>query len=223
MTEQLATVIYSGGTLVILRIFKPDESMDAIQKYKVTKIGQIPALFAMEWRLPNYNDYDISSLKLAMVGGQAVTRVFLEELSKMAPTIGTGYGLTEVAGFCTYTPLAEAGKPETIDEMLSSVGYDMPICPLTIRKKMNEDGSAGDELPKGEIGEICLSGPQVFLGYMNDDNDIYDFSVDAIMHGLTAFSIDAGTKDQVKLVVKKMKDALTSKGYEVIISNEVYA
>ena len=52
-TEQLATPIYRGETSVLLHIFKPDESLDAIQKYKVTLFGQIPALFAMEWRLPN--------------------------------------------------------------------------------------------------------------------------------------------------------------------------
>ena len=52
MKEQRATTISAGGTSVIRHIFKPDQSLDAIQKHRVAALGQIPALFAMEWRLP---------------------------------------------------------------------------------------------------------------------------------------------------------------------------
>ncbi len=166
VTEQLLTTIYGGGTAVILHIFNPEHTLDAVQKYKITTFGQIPALFAMEWRLPNYKNYDLSSLRFALYGGQAVTRQFLEQLSKMAPKFGTGLGLTETAGFVTYTPL-----DGTVDDILASVGYDMLLCPISIREPMKEDGYAGAEKPKGEVGEICFSGPQIFLGYLNDEEN----------------------------------------------------
>ncbi|MHA1337764.1 MAG: class I adenylate-forming enzyme family protein [Promethearchaeota archaeon] len=162
-TEQLMTPWYVGGKNIVLDIFKAEESLDAIQKYKVTILGQIPAMFNLEWRLPNYNTYDLSSLRFALYGGQSVSRPFLERLSTMAPKFGTGLGLTELSGFCTYTPL-----DGTVDDILAGVGYAMPITPISIREPMKEDGTAGDEKPVGEIGEICFSGPQVFLGYVND-------------------------------------------------------
>ena len=66
--------------------------MQAIEQYKVTAFGQIPSLFVMEWRLKrkygalrDYSEYDLSSLRFALYGGQAVSRDFLERLSKMAP------------------------------------------------------------------------------------------------------------------------------------------
>ncbi len=163
-TEQLATTIFGGGTQVILHIFDPKLSLEAIQEHKVTCIGQIPALFNMEWLLPEYNSYNLSSLRFAIYGGQAVPREFLIKMKAMAPKIGTGLGLTETSGFCTYTDLNA-----DVDEIARSIGYDMPLCPISIREPMNEDGRAGKEKPPGEIGgEICFSGPQIFLGYLND-------------------------------------------------------
>jgi acyl-CoA synthetase (AMP-forming)/AMP-acid ligase II len=206
-TEQLATTIYGGGVSVLLHVFKPDESLDAIQKYNVTAIGQIPALFAMEWRLPNYNDYDLSSLKFALYGGQTVTRQFLEQLSQMAPKFGTGLGLTEIGGFCTYSPL-----DGTVDDILASVGYDNPLCPISIREPMKEDGTAGDEKPKGETGEICFSGPQVFLGYLNDDeNTRKTISRDGIL-----YTGDLGYYDKKGLHFSgRVKLMIKPKGYNV--------
>ena len=161
-TEQLMTVFFYGGTAVILHIFDAEKSLKAIQDHNVDSFGQIPALFNLQWRLPNYKDYDLSSLKFALYGGQQVSRQFLENLSSMAPSFGTGLGLTETAGFCTYSPL-----DGTVDDILAGVGYDMPVYPISIRAPMKADGSAGDEMPAGANGAICFSGPQTFMYYVN--------------------------------------------------------
>jgi len=163
-TEQLMTCVYGGGVTVLLHVFDAEKSLQAIEERKVTLLGQIPALFAMQWRLPNYGDYDLSSLRFAIYGGQAVDRPFLERLEAMARFPGTGLGLTETAGFCTYTTVGWK-----LEEIAAGVGFPAPICPLTVREPMREDGSAGAEKAPGETGELCFSGPQVFLGYMNDE------------------------------------------------------
>jgi acyl-CoA synthetase (AMP-forming)/AMP-acid ligase II len=219
-TEQLASTIYSGGTSVILHIFKPDDSLDAIQKYKITLFGQIPALFAMQWRLPNYKDYDLSSLKFALYGGQTVTRQFLEQLSTMAPQFGTGLGLTETGGFCTYSPL-----DGTVDDILASVGFDAPFCPISIREVMKKDGTAGEEKPKGEVGEICFSGPQLFLGYLNDeDNTRKTLSKDGFL-----YTGDLGSYDEKglhfagrsKLLIKPKGNNVFPSEVEEFISSQL--
>lgn len=163
-TEQLMTTLFSGGTAVLLHMFDAAKSLQAIADQRVECFGQIPAMFALEWRLPNYRDFDLSSLRFALYGGQPVSRQFLEQLARMAPQMGTGLGLTEMAGFVTYTPLGGS-----VDDLADNVGFDMPVTPLSIRRPMNDDGSAGPELPPGEVGEICFSGPQVFLGYVNNE------------------------------------------------------
>jgi len=162
-SETLMTTLFWGGTAVVLEAFDAAASLKAIEEHRVNLLGQIPAMFNHQWRLPDYARYDLSSLRLAVYGGQQVTRAFLERLTAMAPGIATGLGLTEAAGFCTYTPPG-AG----VDDILSSLGYDMPVYPLSIRAPMREDGNAGERLPDGEVGHICFRGPQTFLGYVGD-------------------------------------------------------
>ena len=206
-TEQFMTPIFGGATCVVLHVFDPIKTLDAIQKYKVTTFGQIPALFVMEWRLPNYSDYDLSSLKFALYGGQAVDRPFLEKLSSMAPKFGSGLGLTESSGFCTYTPL-----DGTVDDILAGLGTDYPIYPMSVRKQMKEDGSAGDELLDGEIGEICFQGPQNFLGYFgNEEATRATLSTNGVL-----YTGDMGYKDESGLHLSgRRKYLIKPKGYQV--------
>lgn len=161
--EVLMTTLFWGGTTVLLEIFDATRSLEAIQTYRVNMLGQIPAMFQFEWRLSDYAKYDLSSLEFVIYGGQQVPMQFLERLATISPKIGTGLGLTEAAGFCTYTHPG-AGPAD----MIESIGHDMPVYPMSIRQAMREDGSAGDPLPDGELGQICFKGPQTFLGYVND-------------------------------------------------------
>lgn len=205
--EQLMTPLFRGGTAIVLHIFNPEKTLEIIQNYKVDCFGQIPALFAMEWRLPNYKDFDLSSLKFALYGGQQVTRQFLEQLSQMAPKFGTGLGLTETGGFVTYSPL-----DGTVDDILAGVGYDMPVTPLTIRKPIRPDGTAGAELPDGEPGEICFSGPQIFIGYVNNE-EAYRATVSS--DGV-CYTGDLGFKDETGLHFSgRSKLVIKPKGYQV--------
>jgi fatty-acyl-CoA synthase len=161
--EALMTTLFWGGTAVLLDTFDAGRSLDAIERYRINLLGQVPTMFQLEWRAADYARYDLSSLEAVIYGGQQVAEPFLERLAAMAPRIGSGLGLTESGGFCTYTP---AGA--TPEELAASIGYDMPVYPMSIREPMREDGSAGAALPAGEIGHICFRGPQTFLGYVGD-------------------------------------------------------
>ncbi|MFN8258430.1 MAG: class I adenylate-forming enzyme family protein [Bacteroidales bacterium] len=163
LTEALLSTLYGGGTAVLLKVFTVDLSLQAIEKHKVTLLGQIPTQFRMMWAHPDYLKYNLSSIRFAIYGGSSVDVEFLNKLSKMAPRFGTGLGMTETSGFTTFTPL---GIP--VEEMAGQVGrYFEHLGKITIRKPMNEDGTAGVELPDGEKGEVCYLPPVVFMGYYN--------------------------------------------------------
>jgi Acyl-CoA synthetases (AMP-forming)/AMP-acid ligases II len=163
-TEMMMSTLFGGGSVVLLEVFDPAKTMRAIQQHTVEMFAQIPAMFNLIWMLKDYEQYDLSSIKLVAFGGNSVSKAFVDRVATMAPYVGTGLGLTECAGFCTYAML-KSGEHEPL---AAGVGIDMPIYPCTIRQPMSEDGSAGAELPDGEIGHVCFRGPQTFLGYVND-------------------------------------------------------
>jgi fatty-acyl-CoA synthase len=167
VTETFMTTMYLGGKAVLLRIFDAKATLEAIERHKVTVMGQIPTMFRMLWNLPDYDNYDLSSLEFVAYAGSAVDTGFLEKLASMAPKFGTGIGMTENAGFATFTP-----QGISLEEMAGQVGRAFPdLAPVTIRKPMNADGSAGEELPDPEVGEICYHPPIVFCGYYNQPEE----------------------------------------------------
>ena len=167
VTELFMTTTYRGGTSVFLRVFDVTLTLEAIEKWGIDALGQIPTQFRMLWAHKDYAKYNLGSLKFVAYAGSAVDVEFLKKLSRMAPRFGTGIGMTENAGFATFTP-----EGISIEEMAGQVGQAYPdIAPVTVRSPMKDDGSAGEELPVGEVGEICYHPPIVFLGYFNQPEE----------------------------------------------------
>jgi len=207
-TEALMSTFFGGGTAVLLEVFDAGRSLRAIAQHRVEILGQIPAMFNLEWMLKDYNRHNLSSLRFAAYGGAAVSRSFVERLAAMAPVVGTGLGLTECAGFCTYVQ-ANAADHEMI---VAGLGQDMPIYPCSIRRPMRPDGCAGDELPPGEIGHICFLGAQTFLGYVNDPAA----TAKTISRDGFLYTGDLGYKDAAGLhLTGREKWVIKSLGYQV--------
>jgi acyl-CoA synthetase (AMP-forming)/AMP-acid ligase II len=212
-TEAMMSTFFGGGTAVLLEVFDAGRSLRAIAQHRVEILGQIPAMFNLEWMLKDYDHHDLSSLKFAAYGGHAVSPAFVDQLAAMSPVIGTGLGLTEAAGWCTYVLASTADRDSPDQEaILAGLGVDMPIYPCTIRQPMREDGSAGDELPSGEIGHVCFRGPQTFLGYVND----LGATAKAISRNGFLYTGDLGYKNAAGLhLTGREKWVIKSFGYQI--------
>jgi len=93
-----------------------------------------------------------------------------------------------------------------------SMGYNMPIYKLSIRNPIRNDGLAGDEIPDGEIGNICFAGPQTFLGYFND----YEATSKIISKDGVLYTGDLGYKNQQGLFFTgRAKFVIKPKGFQV--------
>jgi acyl-CoA synthetase (AMP-forming)/AMP-acid ligase II len=181
-----------------------------VQKHKVNILGR-SSQFRMLW-VSDYGRYDLSSLRFVAYAGSAVDLGFLNKLSAMAPAFGTGIGMTENAGFATFTP-----EGISIEEMAGQVGRSFPdLAQVTIRKPMEKDGRAGEELPDKEVGEICYHPPIVFLGYYNmPEETAKTISTEGILYtGDLGYFKDMGTYRALYLAGRR-KFMIKQKGYNV--------
>lgn len=154
-TEIGASAMIKGATQVLLDAFHPQVTLQCIQQYKVTTFGQVPTMYAMEFALPNFDEYDLSSLQCCVVSGSPLS----EELAfkiyhKMCPNISNDLGMTETAGLCTFT---RKGAPPA--EIASTVGRVPPEFEF---KVVDRDRK---EVQVGETGEIAYRGTNVIREY----------------------------------------------------------
>jgi long-chain acyl-CoA synthetase len=104
---------------------------------------------------PAFADVEVHSLKLAVAGGMAVQRAVAERWKQV-----TGVPIVEAYGLTETSPAATANALD-IKDWTGTIG--LPI-PSTLAAVLEDDGR---ELPVGEVGEICIRGPQVMKGYWN--------------------------------------------------------
>jgi acyl-CoA synthetase (AMP-forming)/AMP-acid ligase II len=207
-SEMTMSMLFGGGSVVLLEVFDATRTLRAIAQHQVEILAQIPAMFNLEWMLKDYDRYDLSSLKFVAYGGNAVSKSFVDRVASMAPLIGTGLGLTEASGFCTYIRTDADGR----ETLLAGLGEDMPIYPCSIRQPMREDGKAGDELPSGAIGHVCFRGPQTFLGYVNDPAA----TAKTVSRDGFLYTGDLGYKDAAGLHLSgREKWVIKSLGYQI--------
>ncbi len=152
--------IMSGGCIVSMDKFDPAQTLAVIEKEKITHIGQVPVMFLLEFRQPEFFKCDFSSVRAFVWAGAAAPKIMLDILTPICQKTGalllTGYGSTEVCGFITYTE-----KNEDTETLLKTAGKIAPPFELRIVD------AGRRELPDGEIGEIAVRGPFLMKGYFN--------------------------------------------------------
>lgn len=200
-TEISIGAIMAGATLLVLDRFHPAATLELVAREKASFLGQVPAMFIMELNLPNFTDYDLRSLTRLVVAGAATPAEVMKRLTQIAPVI-TGYGMTEVGGFVTYTePLDDA---ETV---ACTVGRIAPEFSLKVVD------TQGQVLPVGEIGDVWIKGDCLMRGYFGDEAA----SRDAVSPDGWYRSGDMGRLDArgYLTLVGRRKEMYISGGYNV--------
>lgn len=147
--------LMAGATLIIMDHFNPVEALKLIEKEKITFLGQVPTMFAMMFGVPDFNKYDLSSVRMcAVAGAPTPPEVMVKMFGIGHGIVRTGYGLAETAGLVTYT-----SKRDPREKMTTTVGKPVPEFSL----KIVDDNRK--ELPPGEIGEVAIRGDGVFKEY----------------------------------------------------------
>ncbi|MEI9995178.1 MAG: AMP-binding protein [Rhizomicrobium sp.] len=148
------TNMVAGGTTILAERFDPREQLEIIERERVTVWGGIPAMVQMTLAVPDFDRFDLSSLKAVGWGGGAMPRDVIERLSTLAPRVGGLYGLTETTSNVTWT---DAGAP--LDVLVSTIGKPGSAFPCRV---VTEDRHL---CGVGEVGEIQFKAETNMLGY----------------------------------------------------------
>lgn len=126
-----------------------------LKKVPFTAITGVNTLFNGLLNTPGFDEVDFSRLHLTLGGGMAVQRAVAERWKKATGvTLVEAYGLTE-------TSPAACINPMDLKDYNGSIGLPIPSTDACVK---DEDGRL---LPVGEVGELCIRGPQVMKGYWN--------------------------------------------------------
>ncbi len=156
LTVNLLSFLIRGGQNVLITNPRDFPAFVAeMKKYPFTFITGVNTLYNALLNTPGFADIDFGPLKGSFAGGMAAQEAVAMQWKEVTGNVLTqGYGLTETSPVAT-SCLLGAGEYD------GSIGVPMPSTDLCIR---DDDGN---ELGIGEIGEICIKGPQVMEGYWN--------------------------------------------------------
>jgi non-ribosomal peptide synthetase component E (peptide arylation enzyme) len=153
----LLQAVMAGGRAVLLERFSAQAALEAIQKERVTYIATAPASIVAILNAPDLVRYDVSSLRVVITGGaSAAIETIQDYQTRMKGHLIELYGMLET-GFHTYTRFTD--DPLKVNGTIGRVVRTMGL------KIIDE---AGNEVPRGEAGEIAAIGPSVHLGYHNN-------------------------------------------------------
>jgi len=150
-----------GAAMVIpAPAFEPAATLEAIERERCTSLYGVPTMFIAELALPNFADYDLSSLRTGIMAGSPcpveVMKRCINEMHMEEVTIC--YGMTETSPVSTQTL-----TDDPIDKRVGTVGRVHPHVEVKI-----VDPETMLVTPRGSAGELCTRGYSVMLGYWND-------------------------------------------------------
>ncbi|WP_329424105.1 acyl--CoA ligase [Streptosporangium sp. NBC_01495] len=205
----MTTTMFTGGGLVLMHKWDPDRALELIERERITGLTGVPTNV---WQLlshPDLNKYDISSLSGLGYGGAPAPPKLLERITEQLPNRApsNGYGMTETTALAIGNAGADyLAKPD-------SIGLPMAVVEVRITDPV------GGELPVGTVGELCLRGPNVILGYWNRPEATAETFVGGWLHTGDLARVD---EEGFVFIVDRAKD-MVIRGGENVYCAEVEA
>jgi len=140
--------------------FDPAQTLRTVQAERCTSLYGVPTMFIAELALPDFADYDLSTLRTGiMAGSPCPVEVMKRVVSEMHMTeVTICYGMTETSPVSTQTT-----ADDDMERRVSTVGRVHPHVEVKVI-----DAETGRVLSRGETGELCTRGYSVMLGYWDE-------------------------------------------------------
>lgn len=192
-----------GLTFVLLEKFDTQQALEAIQRHKVTIIDGVPTMFLYMLAHPDFDKYDLSSLRAAVVGGQAMPPAKSKDWFERTGTeVLELWGMTELAG-------PGIMQHSYCENRLGSVGIMMPF----MHGRIADPVDPSKTMKTGEVGELVVKGPLNMLGYYGNEQATHDtIDADGWLHSGDLGKMD---EDGYIYIVDRKKDMILTAGYNI--------
>jgi long-chain acyl-CoA synthetase len=198
------TVMNAGNVLgsraVLLRWFNPEAVLDAIQRFRAVSMAGVPTMYLYLLHYPDADRFDTRSMRAWGSGAAPLpVEVVAPFERKFGGKLLEGYGLSEAA------PVVAAHRLSGVRK-LGSVGQAIPGVTVSIR----DDGDRA--LAAGDVGEICVRGPNVMAGYFKNP----EATAEALRGGwLRTGDMGRLDEDGFLFIVERKKDLIIRGGLNV--------
>jgi long-chain acyl-CoA synthetase len=201
LTSGLNSCVRVGACLTLLPRFDPAKALEIVQRDKVTTFLGVPTMYAAMLHQDDRDSYDTSSLDLCVSGGAAMPVEILRGFEEaFGCKILEGYGMSETCAIASFNRPDRERKP-------GSIGIPVPGVEMKLA-----DGD-GNEVPRGEVGEILIRGPVVMKSYWNRT----DATAETLDEGGWLHSGDMAHVDEdgYFFIVDRKKDMIIRGGFNV--------
>jgi acyl-CoA synthetase (AMP-forming)/AMP-acid ligase II len=203
LVSLMNTPLYFGNTVVTMPRFDLREFLRVIQDYRITRAMLVPPIVLALAKNPLVDEFDLSSLELVN-SGAAPLSAELEVAcgERLGCRMQQGYGLTETS------PTTHWVGDELAGTMPGSIGPPVPNTECRI-----VDVATEEDVPAGEPGELCIRGPQVMKGYLNNPQATANaIDADGWFHTGDVARLD---EDGSLWIVDRIKELIKYKAYQI--------
>lgn len=205
LVGHVALCVLARMPLVLGFRFEPEATLDLIEKHRCTfTVGAITVFTAL-MNDESAEGRDFSSFTRVYSGGAPIAPAIVERFEELTGAyVHNIYGLTETTSPSHGVPF---GTRAPVDSDSGALAVGIPIFNTSVR--ILDDG---EEVPAGEVGEICTSGPQVVPGYWNKPEE----TENALPGGeLRTGDVGFMDEDGFFYLVDRAKDQINAAGYKV--------
>ena len=169
----LACSTHGAAMIIPAPGFDPGKTLQACQDEKATSLYGVPTMFIAEWSLPNFADYDVSTIRTGIMAGSPCPAELMKKvIASGIEEMTICYGMTETSPVSTQTR-----TDDSFDHMVGTVGRVGPNLEIKV-----VDPTTDETLPRGEPGEFCTKGYSVMLGYWEQQDKTDEVLQDGWMH-----------------------------------------
>jgi fatty-acyl-CoA synthase len=157
----LACVTHGATMIYPSEGFEPATVLAAVEREKATAIFGVPTMFIAELDLPNFDTYNLTSLRTGIMAGSPCPIEVMKKVQSImhVAEMEIAYGMTETSPVSTQT---RVGTP--LEKQVSTVGQIHPHLEVKII-----DPETGQTVQRGDAGELCTRGYSVMLNYWNNE------------------------------------------------------